>query len=143
MNARGRLPNDRPHVVRVMGSLDVPRTGLVLAANYQFFSGKPWAASTLVALPQTGGQATQRVLLEPPGSRGLSSQSLLDIRLSRAVPLRGEGHIEFLLDVLNVLNDTAGDGLVSDNLFSSTFSQPSVFMDPRRAMLSVRLDLGR
>jgi hypothetical protein len=143
MNARGRLPNDRPHVVRVMGSLDVPRTGLVLAANYQFFSGKPWAASTLVALPQTGGQATQRVLLEPPGSRRLSSQSLLDIRLSRAVPLRGAGHIEFLLDVLNVLNDTAGDGLVSDNLFSSTFSQPSVFMDPRRAMLSVRLDLGR
>ena len=26
-NARGRLPNDRPHMLRVMGSVDVPRTG--------------------------------------------------------------------------------------------------------------------
>ena len=45
--------------------------------------------------------------------------------------------------VLNALNDTAGDGIVTDNLFSSTFAQPTVFMDPRRAMISVRLDLGR
>ena len=28
-NARGRLPNDRPHMFRVMGSADVPRTGFV------------------------------------------------------------------------------------------------------------------
>jgi hypothetical protein len=53
------------------------------------------------------------------------------------------GHVEFLFDVLNALNDTAGDGLVTDNLFSPTFGQPTVFMDPRRAMISVRLDLGR
>ena len=29
-----------------MGSVDVPKTGLVLAANLQYFSGKPWAATT-------------------------------------------------------------------------------------------------
>ena len=44
-NAIGRLPDDRPHIFRVMGSVDVPRTGLVLAANLQHFSGKPWAAT--------------------------------------------------------------------------------------------------
>src|SRR6476620_2482751 len=32
-NARGRLPNDRPHVLRVMGTVDVPRTGVAIAAN--------------------------------------------------------------------------------------------------------------
>jgi len=143
INARGRLPNDRPHVFRTLGSLDVPGTGLVVAANFQFFSGKPWAASALVPLPQTGNQPTQRILLEPPGSQRLSSQSLLDVRVSRAFDVRGMGHVEFLLDVLNALNDTAGDGIVTDNLFSSTFAQPTVFMDPRRAMISVRLDLGR
>ena len=26
-NAYGRLPNDRPHMLRVMGTFDVPRTG--------------------------------------------------------------------------------------------------------------------
>jgi hypothetical protein len=54
------------------------------------------------------------------------------------------GRVELLLDLLNALNDTAGDGLASDNLFSpTTFGQPTIFMDPRRAMVSVRMNLGR
>ena len=56
---------------RVMGTVDVPRTGLVVAANLQYFSGKPWAASAQMTLPQ----GDQRILLEPRGSRRLSSQS--------------------------------------------------------------------
>jgi hypothetical protein len=32
-NADGRLPDDRPHAFRIMGTLDVPRTGIVVAAN--------------------------------------------------------------------------------------------------------------
>jgi len=138
-NAIGRLPNDRPHMFRVMGSVDVPRTGLVVAANLQYFSGKPWAASAQVALPQ----GDQRILLEPRGSRRLSSQALLDVRVSRTISLGGVGRIELLLDVLNALNDAAEEGLATDNLFSPNFGQPTVFMDPRRAMLSVRLNLGR
>jgi hypothetical protein len=54
-----------------------------------------------------------------------------------------QGRIELLLDVLNVLNSTAEEGLATDNLFSPNFGVPSVFVDPRRAMLSVRLNLGR
>jgi hypothetical protein len=45
--------------------------------------------------------------------------------------------------VLNALNDTAEEALASDNLFSSNFAQGTVFMDPRRAMFGVRLNLGR
>ena len=45
--------------------------------------------------------------------------------------------------MLNVLNETAEEGLASDDLFSLTFEQPAVFVDPRRAMVSVRLNLGR
>jgi hypothetical protein len=48
-----------------------------------------------------------------------------------------------ILDLLNPLNDTAEEALASDNLFSPNFGQPTVFIDPRRAMLSVRLNLGR
>jgi hypothetical protein len=138
-NARGRLPNDRPHMFRVMGSVDVPRTGLVVAANLQHFSGKPWAATAQIALPQ----GDQRILLEPRGSRRLSSQSLLDVRVSRTIAFGDMGRIELLVDVLNALNDTAEEGLATDNLFSPNFGQPTVFMDPRRAMVSVRVNLGR
>lgn len=98
----------------------------VVAANFQYFSGKPWAATALVALPQTGNQATQRVLLEPRGSQRLSSQALLDLCFSRTVSVRGLGRIELLLDVLNALNlnDTAEEALATDNLFSPSFRQP-------------------
>jgi hypothetical protein len=138
-NADGRLPNDRPHAFRIMGTVDVPRTGILVAANLQRFSGKPWAATTQITLPQ----GSQRILLEPRGSRRLSSQSLLDVRASKVITNARGIRVEVLLDILNVLNDTAEEGLTTDNLFSSNFGQPALFVDPRRAMVSVRLNLGR
>ena len=138
-NALGRLPNDRPHMLRMMGSVDVPRTGFALAANLQHFSGKPWAETAIIPTQQ----GDLRILLEPRGSRRLSSQTLLDLRLSRTLPLAGRGRIELLVDVLNVLNDRAEEGLASDNVFSPNFRRPTLFMDPRRVMLGARLNLGR
>jgi hypothetical protein len=138
-NADGRLPNDRPHMFRVAGTIDVPRTGFAVGVNLQYFSGKPWAATAQIALPQ----GDQRILLEPRGSRRLSSQSILDLRASRTMHTGGFGRVELLLDVLNALNDTAEEALATDNLFSPNFKQPTVFVDPRRAMLAVRLNLGR
>jgi len=138
-NALGRLPNDRPHMLRMMGSVDVPRTGLALAANLQHFSGKPWAGTAIIPTQQ----GDLRILLEPRGSRRLSSQTLLDLRLSRTLSLAGRGTIELLVDVLNVLNDRAEEGLASDNVFSPNFQKPTLFMDPRRVMLGARLNLGR
>ena len=64
-NARGLLPNDRTHMLRLMGAFDVPRTGFVVAGNLQYFTGKPWAASTQVSVKQ----GDQRILLETRGTR--------------------------------------------------------------------------
>jgi hypothetical protein len=55
----------------------------------------------------------------------------------------GAGRAELLLDVLNLLNDAAEESFVSEHLFSANFGQPNAFMDPRRAMVGVRLTLGR
>jgi hypothetical protein len=140
-NAYGRLPNDRPHMFRLSGTFDVPRTGVALGANFQQFSGKPWAASALVPLSQ--GQGSRRILLEPRGTRRMSSQSLLDLRVSRPFTLGRAGRVDVIFDVLNLLNDTAEEAMATDNLFSpTTFGKPTVFVDPRRAMISVRLNLG-
>jgi len=139
-NARGRMPNDRPHIFRIMGKVDVPRTGLGISANFQYFSGKPWAATALIPL---AGQGDRRILLEPRGSRRLSSQTPLDLRLSKTIVTRESARIELVVDVLNVLNDTAEEELASDNLFSLPFGRPNIFMDPRRAMFGVKLHLGQ
>ena len=138
-NARGRLPNDRPHMIRLAGSSELPKTGFVVAANLQHFTGKPWAASAQVALPQ----GDQRILLEPRGTRRLSSQTLLDLRVSRTLSLGGQTRIELLLDVLNALANTAEEALATDNLFSPNFGQSTVFVDPRRVMIGVRVNLGQ
>jgi hypothetical protein len=137
-NAYGRLANDRPHMFRLSGTFAVPRTGVAVGANYQFFSGKPWAATTQVSLPQ----GDTRIFLEPRGTRRMSSQSLLDFRVSRPFALGGVGRIDVIFDLLNALNDTAEEAMATDNLFSPTFGQPTVYIDPRRAMLSVRLSVG-
>ena len=144
-NARGRLSNDRPHIFRMMGSADVPKTGFVIAANLQHFSGKPWAASAQVPVPQN---QNQRILLEPRGTRRLSSQTLLDLRLSKVISAGRAGRIDLLLDVLNALNDAAEESIVSDTqvtttMANPTFGQPNAFVDPRRVMLGIRLNLGR
>jgi outer membrane receptor protein involved in Fe transport len=138
-NARGRLPNDRPHMFRGAASWQVPRIGMQVAGNVQYYSGKPWAASTQVALPQ----GDQRILLEPLGTRRLPAQTLLDVRFSKTIAFSGLGRIELLLDVLNTFNRATEEGLATDNLYSPSFGVPTVFVDPRRVMLGARLNLGR
>lgn len=138
-NAAGRLPNDRPHVFRATTVVRLPLKGIVVAANLQSFSGKPWAATTQVSLPQ----GSRKILVEPRGAQRLSPQSLLDLRISKTLPVGTAGTVDLIFDLLNLLNDTAEEALVSDTLLSATFGRPSRFIDPRRAMLGVRLNLGR
>jgi len=138
-NAEGRLPNDRPHMFRGAASWQIPRVGLHVAGNVQYLSGKPWAASTQMTLPQ----GNQRILLEPRGTRRLPSLVMLDVRVSKTLSLGGLGRVELLLDVLNALNATTEEGLATDNLFSPNFGQATLFVDPRRVMLGTRLNLGR
>ena len=83
------------------------------------------------------------MLIEPRGTERLSSQTLLDLRVSRAFRFHELGRVELRLDILNVLNDTAEESIRTDVYNAPTVGQANVFIDPRRAMLSVRLDLGR
>jgi hypothetical protein len=138
-NADGRLPNDRPHMFRGAASWDVPRLKVHVAGNVQVLSGKPWAASAQVSLPQ----GSQRILLERRGTRRLPTLTMLDVRVSKTVALGRLGRVEFLMDVLNALNQATEEALATDNLYSQNFGQPTVFVDPRRVMLGARLNLGR
>lgn len=138
-NATGRLPNDRPHALRLMGSMTVPRVDVVLAANLQHVSGKPWAATTQASLPQ----GDQRILLETRGSHRLPTQSLIDFRASRRFHIRDGASVDLMFDVLNLSNETAEEAIASDNAFAANFGVGTVFVDPRRIMVSVRLNMGR
>ena len=129
---------------KVMVAADVPRTGIVVAANLQHFSGKPWTAT---ATGLVAHDRQMRVMIEPRGSRRLSSQTRLDVRVARTFRAGSMSRIELAFDLFNALNDTAEERIASDviNLRADQahlFAQPNLFIDPRRAMLSVRLNLG-
>ena len=144
-NARGILPNDRPHMLRAMSSVDIPKTGFAVGANFQYFSGKPWAASANVSLAQN---QTQRILIETRGTRRLPSQSLLDLRVSRPITIAPGRRIELLFDVLNALDEAAAESIVTDvrldeKTVMANFGRPNAFVDPRRVMLGIRMNLGK
>ena len=82
------------------------------------------------------------MLIEPRGTERLPSQTVLDLRVSRAFGLGRAGRVDLAFDVLNALNDTAGEGIKTDVRANPTFGQFNVFMDPR-VMLSVKFNLGR
>jgi hypothetical protein len=124
-----------------MGSVEVPKAGIMVAANLQYSSGKPWAVTADIV--PSDPQGTVRVLLEPRGSQRLASQTVLDLRVSRAWTLGEMGRVELRFDILNLLNDTAAESIESDRYNSPGRGVGNVFLDPRRAMLSVKVNLGR
>ena len=111
----------------------------MVAANVQHVTGKPWAATHAgpasagrSAHPARAARLAAAVVADARGPARVEDD--LDRRLERASSCS--------LDVFNLLNDTAEESLASDNLISPNFGQPNVFVDPRRAMLGVRLNLG-
>jgi len=133
-NATGTLANDRTHMFRVQGAVEIPKIDVLLSANFQQLTGKPWAGVTFVRLPQ----GTRPIFVETRGTRRLPSQSLLDFRISKIFRFAGERKLELLLDVLNLLGEAAAEGVVTTNIFSPQFGEGSRFVTPRQAMLGIR-----
>jgi hypothetical protein len=134
-NATGPLNNDRTHMFRVQGAYEIPRVGVLVGGNFQYFTGQPWAAFANVRLPQ----GTRQIFTELRGTRRLSPQILLDLRVSKIFRFGKQGKVEILADVLNVNDDTAEVALVTNNLFSPNFDKPSVFVQPLRTMIGIKL----
>ncbi len=134
INATGNLLNDRTHMFLVQGAFEIPRIGVLIGANARYLTGKPYAAQARVRLPQ----GSRFIYIERLGSRRLSPQKLVDFRVSKIFRFRGQRKVEVLLDVLNLLNNTAEENIITRDFFSSNFAKPNRFIDPRRAMVGVK-----
>ncbi len=134
-NAEGRLANDRTHMFRAVAVAEIPKIDVVLSGYFQFLSGRPWASATRVRLPQ----GTRWILLEPPGAQRFPSSSLLDLRFSKVFRFGRDQKLEVLVDVLNVFNDNAVRAVASNDPFNPRFGQPQRLVEPRRAMLGLKL----
>jgi outer membrane receptor protein involved in Fe transport len=134
-NATGNLINDRTHMFLLQGAVEMPKTGILVGANFRYLSGKPYAAQARVRLPQ----GNRLIYIEPLGSRRLSPQKLFDLRVSKIFRFAGHRKLEILVDILNVLNNTAEERIITRDFFSPNFSKGDRFIDPRRGMIGVKL----
>ena len=134
-NATGLLPNDRTHMLRAQGNIEIPRLGILVGGHFQYLTGRPYTAFANVTLPQ----GTRSIYIEPFGSRRLSSQELLDLRVSKSFLMGPTGRVELLVDIFNVLNDASEEGVATQNFFSPNFAAGTNFVAPRRAMVGARL----
>lgn len=135
IDATGKLANDRTHLFRMQGTVAIPKADILLGAHFQYLSGKPWTAIANVGLPQ----GVRPVNLEPRGSRRISSQTLFDLRVSKVFRFGSASRVELLVDILNLLNDTAEEEIITADFFSPNFGKGSTFIAPRRAMIGIKL----
>jgi len=133
-NAEGNLLNDRTHTFIFTGTYEIPNLELLIGANYRYFTGKPWASQASPRLPQ----GRKSIYLEPLGSRRLSSQNNLDLRISKIFRFGEAGKFEILADILNVFNETAEQDIASRNAFSSNLGVGDAWVDPRRVIIGVK-----
>jgi len=133
-NNVGILNTDRTHMFRIQGAVEVPWVGVLVGTNYQYLTGQGFAGYANVLLPQ----GSRRVALEPRASRRLSAQNLWDLRVSKIFRFHKTGRVEVLVDILNLLNTTAEETLITQNFFSPNFGRGNTFVEPRRAMLGVK-----
>ena len=136
IGAEGRTFWDRPAVLRVSTSYDLP-FGLRVAALYRGQSGQPLYRTTQVsrAIDGTGlNQGPVEVIARSQGFFRQPAVHLLDARLERAFEFR-PGRLSLYLDVFNAFNRNTE---IETAQRLSTFGATLKILPPRVARLGIR-----
>jgi len=153
VNGYGRLDMDRPVMIKLQGSVQLPLDFMV-SAYYMHASGIPWNRTLTVSLPLfidprfDTAQPTQfPVNAEAPGSRRLQARNNLDLRVEKTFTIGSFGQVGIFLDVLNALgerwfdiNQDPGGTIFADGSFlqNPQFGQFTAANGLRTYKLSVR-----
>lgn len=148
INRFGDLPLGPRHQFKVQGVYMGP-WGLVFSGFFQALSGIP-STDTIIGSNTVKGAATVRFLRtqypqiqseafidvagEPAGTRKFDTQTRLDLRAEKRVPIR-KGHVSLAVDAFNVLN---ADGVIRVRdlrLDSANFGIPAQLQLPRQVRL--------
>ena len=101
VNRDGRLDSDRPLVLKLQGTYQLPY-GINLSALFIHSSGSPFARQVAVWVP--GASSYVGVNAEPSGSRREPSWNNLNLRLEKEFALGNFGKLGLFVDAFNALN---------------------------------------
>ena len=122
---------DRTHIVKILGSYEVPRIGVNVAAVFKAQTGFPYGRVLTLTQDAAGNpfnQGTVTVFAEPRDTFRLPTVRYLDFQISKPFEV-GAQRFDLVLDVFNVTNSN-----VVTNLNANTgpaFQSPTDVLGPR------------
>jgi hypothetical protein len=134
-NATGAQSIDRPNMLTLTSSYDVPRIAVQLSGNLIVVQGTPYAPVIQVSLPQ----GRRSINIEPLDSFRGPVEKHLYLRVSKILFRAGQRRLELSGEVRNALQDTANQTRVTTVFGNVNFGLQSSWPDPRQLLLRARM----
>ena len=140
INALGSATYDPTHEAKMLGTYGVPYWGgFMVSGVYRYMTGQAWGRLAFVS---GFTQGTQRIRIEPQGTRRLPAINKMDIRIEKTMRVpRLSTTLGLFADVFNVWNQGVpnSDGLDAVNANSGArFGEPFLWLDPRMLRFGIR-----
>jgi hypothetical protein len=134
-NAEGRQSIDRPNMLTMAGSWDLPRVDVQVSGNLIAVQGTPYASVVQPSLPQ----GRRSINLEVPGAYRGPTEKHLYLRVSKILFRTDQRRLELSGELRNVLQDTANQTRVTTAYGNASFGLQSSWPDPRQLLLRARV----
>ncbi len=127
---------DREYQFKISGTYVFPY-GIMFSTYFSHEQGRPF--NRIVRLTDDDlDQGGRNVAAEERGSMRYPAQTFLDLRVEKEFKLWKTARLKLLIDVWNLLNSDANQGVASANADSINYLVPTYFDWPRRAQIGIR-----
>jgi len=137
INLEGRLgARDRPNMVSLMGSYEIPKIEVQVSGNLTTVSGTAIASQANVSLPQ----GTRTINLEPSGSKYRTPvEKFMHVRFTKILFRNAHRRVELTGEVKNALNEMGTPSIRSQIYNNANFLVTNTYPEPRQLRFFARV----
>ena len=127
---------DRPHMVSLMGSYEIPKVAVQVSGNITMVSGTAISSTANVTgLPQ----GTRTINLDAPGEKYRTpEEKFMHVRFTKFLFRSGPRRLELTGEVKNALNETGTTSIRSQVFNNANFLVTNTYPEPRQLRLFAR-----
>ena len=133
-NARGRMPADRPWILKIQAGYTFP-WDILASFNWIYQTGRPYLSFTRFRL----NQGFRKVLAGPRGDNKFPTWSMMDFRLQKTFHIGDTVRFHAIFDLWNVLNSGTATRYSSHDMWRSNYLVPRTVFYPRRLQIGLKL----
>ena len=134
INAYGRMPSDRPWILKVQAGYTLP-WDILASFNWIYQTGRPYMSFTGFRL----NQGFRKVITEPRGDDRLPDWSIMDFRLQKTFNITDTVKFHAIFDLWNVFNANTVTAYASYDMWKSNYLETNEIFYPRRLQIGLKL----